>query len=153
VSQSTAAAVAVPSNAAANAVVSSLTQTTPGALPATYVETDAGQCGDAKIGHILGIFGILGTGIWYLVKRETAGTFARDQMKEAFNFQMVVFCVAIGVGILGAVAAMVVGPLAIVFSLGNLALMVTSIVLSVKNGLKAGKGEVARYPVRLNVLK
>jgi len=25
-------------------------------------------------------------------------------------------------------------------------------VLSVRNGMKAGKGEVARYPVRLNVL-
>jgi len=152
VSQST-AAVAVPSNAATNSVVSSLTQMAPGALPATYVEADAAQCGEAKVGHILGIFGILGTGIWYLVKRETAGTFARDQMKEAFNFQMVVFLVAIGVGVLGAVAAMIVGPLAMVFSLGNLALVVTSIVLSVKNGMKAGKGEVARYPVRLNVLK
>ena len=150
-SQSTAAV--VPSNAVTNSVVSSLTQTAPGALPLTYVETDAAQCGDAKIGHFLGILGILGTGIWYLVKRETAGTFVRDQMKEAFNFQMAVFCVAIGVGILGGAAAVIVGPLAMVFSLANLALVVTSIVLSVKNGLKAGKGEVARYPVRLNVLK
>jgi uncharacterized Tic20 family protein len=66
---------------------------------------------------------------------------------------MVVFLVAIGMSVVGAVVAAVAGPLAIVFSLANLALMVTSIVLSVKNGLKAGKGEVARYPVRLNVLK
>jgi uncharacterized Tic20 family protein len=153
VSQSAAAAVAVPSNAATNSVVAGLTQTAPGALPATYVETDAAQCGEAKIGHFLGIFGILGTGIWYLVKRQTAGTFVRDQMKEAFNFQMVVFCVAVGVGILGGAAAVIVGPLAMVFSLANLALVVTSIVLSVKSGMKAGKGEVARYPVRLNVLK
>jgi uncharacterized Tic20 family protein len=152
VSQSTAAV--VPSNAAAtSAALSSLTETAPDALLATYIENDAAQCGEAKIGHILGSFGILGTGIWYLVKRETAGTFARDQMKEAFNFHMVVFCVVVGVGILGAIAAMIVGPLAMVFSLANLALVVTSIVLSVKNGMKAGKGEVARYPVRLNVLK
>ena len=150
-SQST--AVAVPANGVAAAAVSGLTQAAPGALPATYVETDAAQCGNAKIGHILGIFGILGTGIWYLVKGKDGGTFVRDQAKEAFNFQMVVFLVAIGMSVLGAVVAAVAGPLAIVFSLANLALMVTSIVLSVRNGLKAGKGEVARYPVRLNVLK
>src|SRR4051794_35700445 len=64
-----------PSNVAANAVFSSLTQTAPGALPATYIEADATQRGEAKIGHILGIFGILGTGIYYLLKREAAGMF------------------------------------------------------------------------------
>jgi hypothetical protein len=58
VSQST-TAVAVPSNATSNTVVPSLTQTAPGALPATYVESDANQCGEAKIGHIMGIFGSL----------------------------------------------------------------------------------------------
>lgn len=152
-SQTTAAVAAVPTSVASNAVVSSLTQTAPGALPATYVESDAGQRGEAKIGHILGIFGILGTGIYYLVKKNTAGAFVKDQMKEAFNFQMVVFVAAVALSIVGGVVAAVAGSLAIIFSLANLALMVTSIVLCVKNGVKAGKGEVARYPVRLNVLK
>jgi hypothetical protein len=34
-----------------------------------------------------------------------------------------------------------------------LALMVGAIALSVMNAMKAGKGEVARYPARINVLK
>src|SRR3954451_716972 len=61
-------------------------QPTPGGLAATYVESDTAQRGQAKIAHLLGIFGIVGKGIYYYLKHSDAGTFARDQMKEAFNF-------------------------------------------------------------------
>ena len=130
-----------------------LTQTAPGALPASYVETDQAQCGQAKIAHLLGIFGILGTGIFYAVKKNDAGTFAKDQMKEAFNFQLLVFCVQVALNILAAVTGAVLGAIAAVFSLLMLAVWVGGLVLLIMNAMKAGKGQVARYPARLNVLK
>jgi len=149
----TTAAVTPSTNTTTNNAAWALTQPTPGSLPATYVETDAAQCGDAKIGHLLGIFGILGTGIWYVIKKNDNKPFVMDQAKEAFNFQLLVFCAAIALMILGIVVTMVVGVLGMVFSLANMALLVGAIVLSIQNALKAGKGQVARYPARLSVLK
>ena len=143
----TTAAAALPTS------VASFAQPTPGSLPADYVETDAAQCGEAKIAHLLGLFGILGTGVFYLVKKDSAGTFAKDQMREAFNFHVLVFAVSIVLSILGAVAGAIMGLLALVFSLASFALLIGAIVLSVTNAMKAGKGQVARYPARLSVLK
>jgi uncharacterized Tic20 family protein len=125
----------------------------PGALPATYVESDPAECSTAKLAHIMGIFGILGTGIFYVVKKNDAGKFALDQMKEAFNFHLLVFVVMVALSIVGAVAAAVVGVLGLIFSLASFALLIGGLVLSILNGLKAGKGNVARYPARLPVLK
>jgi uncharacterized Tic20 family protein len=130
-----------------------LTQPTPGSLPADYVESDQAQWNDAKIGHLLGIFGILGTGIWYLVKKNDAKPFVMDQTKEAFNFHLLVFCAAIGLNIVAVIVSMVVGALGMLFSLAVFALIIGAIVLSITNALKAGKGQVARYPARLSVLK
>ena len=144
-----ATATVLPASAAA------LTQPAPGALPATYVENDAAQRSGAKIAHFLGIFGILGTGIYYIVKKNdaTAGPFVRDQMKEAFNFQLLVFCIAMALNITGAIASSIVGVLGLLFSLAAMALLVGGLVLAIMNGLKAGNGQVARYPARLSVLK
>jgi uncharacterized Tic20 family protein len=148
VSDVTTAAAVMPTNAAAT-----LTQPTPGSLPATYVEGDPNQCNEAKIAHLLGIFGILGTGIFYLVKKGTAGPFVRDQMAEAFNFHLLVLCSAIALNIVGVIAAMVAGPLAVLFSLAVFAIWIGALVLSITNAMKAGKGQVCRYPARLSVLK
>jgi uncharacterized Tic20 family protein len=137
----------LPSSAAA------FTQPTAGSLPATYVEKDPVQCGQAKIAHLLGLFGIVGTGIFYVVKKNDAGEFVRDQMKEAFNFHLLVFASAIVLSIVGAVAAVMIGLLGLVFSLASMALMIGALVLSITNAIKAGKGQVARYPARLSVLK
>ena len=142
-------ATAVLSSPAASA----FTQPTPGSLPASYVESDAAQCGQAKVAHLLGIFGIVGTGIYYLVKRNDAQAFVRDQMKEAFNFHLLVFAVAIVIAVIGAIAGAILSVLGLVFSLVSCALMIGAIVLSVLNALKAGKGQVARYPARISVLK
>ena len=138
----------LPSNAAA-----ALTQPAPGALPADHIETDQVQCSQAKIAHLLGIFGIVGTGIFYIVKKNDAGTFVKDQMKEAFNFHLLVFVVSIVLSIVGAIAAAMVGVLGIIFSFASFVLMIGALVLSILNAMKAGKGQVARYPARLNVLK
>ena len=133
--------------------IAAFAQPAPGALPMTYVETDSAQCGQAKVAHLCGIFGIVGTGIYYFLKREGAGAFAKDQMKEAFNFHALVFTTAIALSIVTSVAAAVIGRAAAVLSLLSLALMVGALVLSVLNALKASKGQVARYPARINVLK
>ena len=137
------------------AAAATFTQPAPGALPATYVESDPAQQSGAKIAHFLGIFGILGTGIYYIVKKNdaTAGPFVRDQMKEAFNFQLLVFCVAMALNIVGAVASIAIGAVGMLFSLAAMAALVGALVLAILNGLKAGKGQVARYPARLSVLK
>ena len=141
---------AVPTTTAAAAA---WTQPTPGSLPADYVESDQTQWTDAKIGHLLGIFGILGTGIWYLVKKNDAKPFVLDQAKEAFNFHLLVFCAAIALNVVAMIVTMVVGFLGVLLSLAVFALMIGAIVLSIMNAMKAGKGQVARYPARLSVLK
>jgi uncharacterized Tic20 family protein len=46
-----------------------------------------------------------------------------------------------------------IGLLGLVFSLASMALMIGALVLSITNAIKAGNGQVARYPARLSVLK
>src|SRR5215207_8599729 len=128
---------------------SALTRPAAGALPETYVEAEPAERCRAKTVHLLGIFGILGAGIYYFLKRGEAGAFARDQMKEAFNFHFFVFVVAVALSIVGSVAGSVIGGLAMVFGLARLALGVCAIVLAVRNSRKAGNGHVARYPARV----
>src|SRR5688500_1108135 len=122
----------------------SLTQPTPGCLPADYVESLPDQRSQAQIAHLLGIFGIVGTGVYYLIKKNDAGTFVRDQMKEAFNFHVLVFCAAIALSIVGAIATAIVGVLGLLFSLASFALIIGAAVLSITNAMKAGKGRGAR---------
>jgi uncharacterized Tic20 family protein len=123
------------------------------AFPADYVEVDPVQRSQAKIANWLGVFGILGTGIYYFLKQSGAGPFARDQMKESFNFQLLAFAVAVVLGVVGVVLGAVVGVLAMIVSYVRLAVMLGALVLAIMNGIKAGKGEVARYPARIRVLK
>ena len=145
---STATTAVLPTAAAAT-----LTQPTPGSLPADYVESLPDQRSQAQIAHLCGIFGILGTGIYYLVKKNDAGPFVRDQMKEAFNFHLLVFCCAIALNVCGIIATAVIGLLGLIFSLATFALVIGALVLTITNAMKAGKGQVARYPARLSVLK
>ena len=74
-------------------------------------------------------------------------------MKEAFNFQLLVFCIAMALNIVGAIASIAIGAVGMLFSLAAMAALVGALVLAILNGLKAGKGQVARYPARLSVLK
>ena len=53
----------------------------------------------------------------HVVKRNGAGAFAKDQMKEAFGFHLVVFGLAVALSVVGSIAATLLGPLAVVFSL------------------------------------
>lgn len=144
------------SQASSNVTLSAaaaLSEPTPGSLPTTYVESDPAQRSDAMIAHLCGLFGILGTGVFYVVKKKDAKPFVLDQAKEAFNFHLLVFAAAIALSVAGAIAGFILGLLALVFSLANMTLLVGAIVLSVMNAMKASKGNVARYPARISVLK
>jgi len=125
----------------------------PSTFPEGYVEADPIQRNQAKMANWFGILGILGTGIYYMLKNKDAGPFARDAMKEAFNFQLLVFAVAVVLGVAGEVLGMIVGILATLVSLVQMALMLGALVLAILNGIKAGNGQVVRYPARIRVLK
>lgn len=120
-------------------------------------ESDPGQRSQAMIAHLLGLLGILGTGIYYLIKKNDAkaGPFVQDQMKEAFNFQLAVFVVMIALNILSAILVAVThsAVLAGLIGLVSLAIYVGVIVLLVMNAMKANKGVAARYPVKIPALK
>lgn len=122
---------------------------------APLAEADPKQRSEAMIAHILGIFGILGTGIYYLVKKNTAGPFAKDQMKEAFNFHLAVFVASIALNIISAVVVGVTQSaiLGLLIGLVSLALWVAVIVLLIMNAIKANKGIAARYPVKIPAIK
>ena len=122
-------------------------------FPAGYVEADPAERSRAKTAHLLGLFGIVGTGIYYAIKRSEAGDFARDQMKEAFNFHVLVFASAIALCIVGAIAAAIIGLVGMVISLFSTVLVIGALVLSILNAMKAGNGQVVRYPARIRVLK
>lgn len=118
-------------------------------------ESDPAQRSQAMVAHLLGLLGILGTGIYYLVKKATATPFVLDQMKEAFNFQLAVFVAMIALQILSGIIVAVThsAVLAGLIGLVVLAIYVGVIVLLIMNALKANKGIAARYPIKLPALK
>ena len=123
----------------------------------TVVENDASQRTQAMLGHILGLFGILGTGIYYLVKKNDAkaGPFVKDQIKEAFNFHLAVFVLMIALNIVSAIVVGVTGSamLAGLIGLATLVLYIAVLALLIMNAIKANKGIAARYPVKIPALK
>lgn len=119
------------------------------------VENDPSQRTQAMLAHLLGIFGIVGTGIYYLVKKNDprVGTFVKEQMKESFNFQLLMLCVffaaGFGIGLLSVVSA-TVGMIA---SFGIYVVMIAQLVLVIQGALKANKGQAVTYPAKIRVLK
>ena len=119
------------------------------------VEENPAQRTLAMIAHLCGIFGILGTGIFYLIKKDdaTASPFVKSQIKEAFNFQLGVLAAYIGIIILMIVIGLISSTLAMVFSLLVFALAIGVLVLVIVNAMKANKGIAASYPFKIAVLK
>lgn len=132
-----------------------MSQATVTTVSSAVVESDPAQRSQAMLAHLLGIFGILGTGIYYLVKKNDprAGTFVKSQIKESFNFQMLAFCVFVVANITTIVLSMVSTILGTVASFGLLLVGITVLVLVIQNAMKANRGEVATYKWKLNVLK
>jgi uncharacterized Tic20 family protein len=119
------------------------------------VENDAAQRTQAMLAHLLGIFGILGTGIYYLIKKDDArtGSFVKEQIKESFNFQLLMLCVfvvcSVVVGVL-AVVSTIVGTIA---SFALYVVMLAQLVLVIQGAMKANKGQPVTYPAKIRVLK
>ena len=119
-------------------------------------ESDPSQRTLAMIAHLLGILGILGAGIFYLIKKNdpTAGPFVRSQMKEVLNWEIVLLLAIIAVYIVAFVFILIKLPIiAMLLSLVVLLISVGNIVLCIINGLKANKGEAGTYPSPVRVLK
>ncbi len=125
------------------------------AITPSAVENDASQRSQAMLAHLLGIFGILGTGIYYLVKKNDArtGEFVKTQIRESFNFQALAFCVFLAVGIVSGVLGAVSAILGIVLSFVSFVVMIAVLVLVIQNAMKANKGENATYKFKLPILK
>lgn len=123
--------------------------------PGPIVETDPAQRTQAMLANLLGIFGIVGTGVFYLIKKNdpTAGPFVRDQIKEAFNFHCAVFAAYIALMIVMIVVSMISSILALLMSLLITLASLGVLALVIINTLKANKGEAARYPIKIAILK
>jgi len=87
--------------------------------------------------HLLGILGIIGAGIyWLIVKDKSERPFVQDQAREVLNLEINVFAI----GIVFFILTMIVGiNLSALVSLANLGACIVG-------ALKANKGEKFRYP-------
>jgi len=87
--------------------------------------------------HLLGILGIIGAGIyWLIVKDKSEKSFVQDQAREVLNFEINIFVI----GIVFFILTMIVGiNLSAIVSLVNL-------VACIMAAIKANKGEKYRYP-------
>jgi uncharacterized Tic20 family protein len=89
---------------------------------------------NAMLAHILGVIGFIGPLIFYLTKKDSPFVF--DASKEALNFHLTIL---IGSVITFGCGALILGPIGIIFS--------------IIGGLAAQKGEVYRYPWKLELIK
>lgn len=119
------------------------------------VETDPTQRKAAMIAHLCGIAGILGTGIFYLVKKNdvATGNFPKQQVKDAFNFHCVIAALWFVLIIALTVVAMIVPALAMIFSLAFSVVGLGVLALVIVNALKANKGIAGVYPISFPILK
>ncbi len=98
---------------------------------------------------VIGIGGILGPLVIWLIKRDTL-PFAGDQAKEALNFNITVALVAIGLIVLTfitfGIGALLTVPL-------GLALFVAWLVLTIIAAINANNGVRYRYPLTLRLVQ
>ncbi len=101
--------------------------------------TSSEEKGLAALAHVLGLFtGFLGPLILYLVKTQEG--LARDQAREALNFQITVLIAA---AVSGLLMVILIGiPLMFAVAIGNLVLCIIAAV-------KASEGNMYRYPVAI----
>jgi uncharacterized Tic20 family protein len=91
------------------------------------------------IAHALGIvFPVLGTLIMYLIYKDTASTKVKQNIINAFNFQLSVTIYSLVLFIT------VIGPLF---------LGIATIILSIIGIIEANKGGVYKYPLTIEIIK
>ena len=100
----------------------------------------------AMLAHLLGIVsGFIGALVIWLIMRERS-EFVNDQGKEALNFQLTLLIAWVVAMVLAVVTC---GVGAVLLPLVWLA----SLIFCLLMGLKANKGEKARYPVCIRLIK
>jgi uncharacterized Tic20 family protein len=94
---------------------------------------------NAMLAHILGaVIGFLGPLIFYITKKDSP--FVLDQSKEALNFHLTVL-----------IATLIIGVVTCGF--GLIITVPVQMIFSILGGLAAQKGEVYRYPWKLELIK
>jgi len=97
------------------------------------------------VAHLLGIFGIIGALIYWVIKKDkTEEPFVQDQAKEVLNLEINIF-----------VIGMVVIVLAVITGITALSTIVTllNLGLCIMGALKAKDGVCYRYPGIIRLLK
>jgi uncharacterized Tic20 family protein len=93
----------------------------------------------AMLAHILGaVIGFIGPLIFYITKKDSP--FVLDQSREALNFHLTLL-----------IANVVIGT--VTCGIGLIVLLPIAIVFSIIGGMAANKGEVYRYPWKLELIK
>jgi len=93
--------------------------------------------------HLLGILGILGALIyWIVTKNKTDAPIVQDQARESLNFQIHIFVAAIVLMVLSVIVGRNLVPIVTIINL-------VSCILA---AVKANKGVVYRYPGTLRLL-
>jgi uncharacterized Tic20 family protein len=97
--------------------------------------------------QLTGVPSLVGPLVVWLIKRDTM-PFVNEHGKEALNFQLTQWIVLIGACFLSftCIGAIIAIPLAIVD-------LVFLLVMAVVAGLKAGNGELYRYPLTWRIIK
>jgi uncharacterized Tic20 family protein len=116
-------------------------------LPEGYIEADPSMRTLAMLAHLLQFAGFfIGPLVLYLIKKDdpTTNAYAKGQMKEVLNWSFTV--------IIGMVISVILFIVIIGFFL-YFALIITSLVYTILNAVKANKGEVAKYPWSIKFLK
>ncbi len=99
--------------------------------------------GLGAVTHILGLFtGFLGPLIVYLVKTDEG--FARDQAREALNFQITVMIASI----ISAILIVVLIGIALIIIVGIL-----DLIFCIIAAVRANNGEFYRYPINIRFIK
>jgi uncharacterized Tic20 family protein len=103
------------------------------------ISSTAEERSNAMLAHILGaVIGFLGPLIFYITKKDSP--FVLDQSREALNFHLTLL---IGNLVIGVVTC----------GFGLIVLVPIAIIFSIIGGMAANKGEVYRYPWKLELIK
>ena len=107
----------------------------------------APNSGTAALPHILGILGILGSLIGWLVVKDKS-PFCDQEGKKAMNFQLILFVAAIVCMVL----ALIPG-IGFLFRILSLVVWITGLVFSILAYMAVSKGQIYTYPVSAPVFK
>ena len=148
---------------AGSAPVNYATASTPkGPAPYSGPAPDQDSKTMGMLAHLLGIFGVVGPLIIWLIKKDKS-PFVNDQGKEAVNWHISLICVFVPLIIFERVLILVmvhaVGStwlalgVSCIFGLIVVAIWICNLIFSIMGGLAANGGKAYRYPFALRLIK